>query len=304
MRIFLTGATGFVGSAITSSLVEAGHQVIGLARSDAAAAALLEAGATPHRGDLKDVRSLRLGAQAADAVIHAAFDHDFSKFAQSCEMDRHAIEALGDTLEGSNKQLIVTAGLPVTPGRITTEDDVTPAGVHGMPRMSEQTAMSLMERRVRAYVVRMPQVHDQRKQGFAAYLLAHAREKGVSAYVGDGRNRWPAVHRLDAARLYRHVLEEGTAGQRYHAVTQVGVAVREVAEAIGRRLNVPVVSLPAEDSANHFGWLDRVAKMDVPASSALTQQRLTWRPQEAAGFIADLDQVDSPSTSQEVRKLC
>lgn len=295
MRIFLTGATGFVGSAVIPTLLEAGHQIIGLARSDAAAAALLAAGASPHRGDLKDLQSLRLGAQAADAVIHAAFDHNFAKLAESCEMDRQAIEAMGDALAGSDKQLIVTAGLPVTPGRVATEDDVPPAGGHGIPRVSEQTAMSLIDRGVRACAVRMPQVHDQKKQGFATYLLAHARENGVSAYVGDGLNRWPAVHRLDAARLYRYVLEEGTAGQRYHAVAQEGVAVRDVAEAIGRRLNVPVVALSPAESEGHFGWLDRIAKMDVPASSTLTRSRLTWRPQEAADFIADLDQAVSPN---------
>lgn len=291
MRIFLTGATGFVGSAIIPQLLEAGHQVTGLARSDSAATALLDAGAEPLRGDLKDLQSLRMGAQAADAVIHAAFDHDFAKLAESCEMDRQAIEAMGDALVGSNKYFVVTAGLPVTPGRVATEEDVPPAGAHGIPRVSEQTAILLVDRGVRACVVRMPQVHDRKKQGFATYLLAHAREKGISAYVGEGSNRWPAVHRLDAARLYRHVLEEGTAGQRYHAVAQEGVLVRHVAEAIGRRLSVPVVGLSPKESEAHFGWLDRIAQMDVPASSSITQKRLTWRPQEAADFITDVGQA-------------
>lgn len=291
MRIFLTGATGFVGSAIIPKLLEARHQVLGLARSDAAAAALLEAGAKPHRGDLADLQSLRKGARVADAVIHAAFDHNFAKLAESCEMDRQAIEAIGDELHGSDKRFIVTAGLPITPGRIATESDVPPARGHGIPRVSEQTAISLLDRRVRTCVVRMPQVHDREKQGFATYLLAHAREKGVSAYVGDGLNRWPAVHRLDAASLYGHVLAEGAAGCRYHAVAQEGVTVRDVAEAIGRRLSLPVVSLPPEDSQAHFGWLDRIAKMDVPASSALTRERLAWRAQEAADFISDIDQA-------------
>jgi nucleoside-diphosphate-sugar epimerase len=293
MRIFLTGATGFVGAAIVPSLLEAGHQVVGLARSDAAAAAVMAAGATPHRGDLNDLQSLRLGAQAADAVIHAAFDHDFSKFAQSCELDRQAIEVMGDALADSDRPFIVTAGLPVVIGRIATEGDEPPAAARGMPRMSEQAAMSLVARRVRACVVRMPQVHDERKQGFATYLLAHAREKGMSAYVEDGLNRWPAVHRLDAARLYRHILEEGTAGHRYHAVAQEGVAVRAVAEAIGRRLKLPVVSLSAEDAAQHFGWLERVARMDVAASSLLTQERLTWRPTQAADLVADIEHAVS-----------
>ena len=289
MRIFLTGATGFVGSAIIPTLLRAGHQVMGLARSDRSEATLLAAGATPHRGDLSDIQSLRLGVQAADAVIHAAFDHNFAQLAESCEMDRRAIEAMGGAMSGSNKQLIVTAGLPITPGRMVTEDDVPLAGSHGIPRVSEQTAMSLIDQGLRAYVVRMPQVHDQTKQGFASYLLAHAREKGISAYVGDGLNRWPAVHRLDAARLYLPVLEKGVVGQRYHAVAQEGVAVRDIAEAIGRRLNIPVVALPPEDSPGHFGWLDRIARMDVPASSTLTQARLMWCPQEPDDFLVDLD---------------
>lgn len=289
MRVFLTGATGFVGSAVIPILLKAGHQVIGLARSDAAVTALLVAGATPHRGDLRDLQSLKLGAQAADAVIHIAFDHDFAQFAEGCEMDRKAIVAIGDALAGTDKKLIVTAGLPITQGRIATEEDVPPPGGHGVPRVSEQTAISLIDRQVRVCVVRMSQVHDQRKQGFATYLLAHARNKGVSAYVGDGLNRWPAVHRLDAALLFRHALDEGTSGQCYHAVAQEGVAVRDVAEAIGRRLSVPVVALSPADSEDHFGWLDRVVKMDVPASSTLTRNRLTWRPQETAHFIADLD---------------
>ena len=203
-------------------------------------------------------------------------------------MDRQAIEALGTALAGSDKPLIVTSGLPVIPGRIATEDDVPPSGAHGMPRLSEQTALSMVDRGVRATVVRMPQVHDRAKHGFATYLLAHAREKGVSAYVGNGLNRWPAVHRLDAARLYGFVLEHGIAGQRYHAVAEQGMSVRNIAEAIGRRLNVPVVSLSAEDSAIHFGWLDRMARMDVPASSALTQGRLGWHPTEKVSFLDDL----------------
>lgn len=297
MRIFLTGATGFIGSAIIPALLEAGHRVVGLARSDTSAATLRAAGATPHRGDLEDLPALRLGAQAADAVIHAAFDHDFSNLAHSCELDRQAIVAIGDALAGSNKPFIVTAGLPVTPGRIATEEDVPPAGGHGIPRVSEQTAMSLIDRGIRACVVRMPQVHDRSKQGFATYLLAHAREKGVSAYVDDGLNRWPAVHRLDAADLYRHVLDAGTVGQRYHAVAQEGVTVREVAEAIARRLDIPAVSVSTEQSAKHFGWLDRVARMDVPASSRLTLERLTWRPQQAADFIADIAQSVAQSAA-------
>ena len=294
MRVFLTGATGFVGSAVVADLLAAGHRVVGLVRSDEAVAALTAAGAEVHRGDLKDLDSLRRGAEQADAVIHAAFDHDFANLAASCEMDRQAIEALGDGLAGSDKPLIVTSGLPVIPGRVATEEDVPPSGAHGMPRVSEQTALALVDRGVLAMVVRMPQVHDRAKQGFGSYLLAHAREKGVSAYVGDGQNRWPAVHRLDAARLYRFVLDKGVTGERYHAVAEEGVPVRSIAEAIGRRLGVPVVRLSPEESAGHFGWLDRIARMDVPASSTLTQQRLDWQPTEQSGLIADTDHSDQP----------
>lgn len=300
MRVFLTGATGFIGSAIVPDLLAAGYRVVGLARSDEAAAALAASGAEAHRGDLEDVESLRRGAEQADAVIHAAFDHDFSKLAESCEMDRRAIEALGTGLAGSGKPLIVTSGLPVIPGRVTTEDDRPPSGAHGMPRVSEQTALSMNGRGVRVTVVRMPQVHDRAKQGFATYLLAHAREKGVSAYVGEGLNRWPAVHRLDAARLYGHVLERGAAGQCYHAVAEQGVSVRDIAEAIGRRLNMPAVSLSAEESASHFGWLDRIARMDVTASSAATQDHLGWVPKERSGLLVDLEGDRSPVVDMAV----
>ncbi|WP_174279627.1 SDR family oxidoreductase [Sphingomonas bacterium] len=286
--MFVTGATGFVGSAVVADLLAAGHHVVGLARSDDAATALVAAGVEAHRGDLQDADSLRRGAEQADAVIHAAFDHDFSNMAASCETDRRAIEALGDGLAGSDKPLIVTSGLPVIPGRVVTEDDMPPADAHGMPRVSEQTALALVERGVRATVVRMPQVHDRTRQGFASYLLAHARKTGLSAYVGDGRNRWPAVHRLDAARLYGRVLESGGLGQCYHAVTEEGVPVREIAEAIGQRLLLPVVSLSTAASANHFGWLDRIAKMDVPAASALTRERVGWRPFEGASLLDHL----------------
>ena len=191
MRVFLTGATGFVGSAVVSDLLAASHRVVGLARSDEAATALIAAGAEVHRGDLRDHESLRRGAEQADAVIHTGFNHDFSGLAESCEMDRLAIEALGAGLAGSGKPLIVTSGLPVIPGRVATEDDAPPSGAHGMPRVSEQTALSMTGRGVRAMVVRMPQVHDRTKQGFASYVLDHAREKGSSAHVGEGLNRWP-----------------------------------------------------------------------------------------------------------------
>ena len=288
MRIFLTGATGFIGSAIVPGLLNEKHQVLGLARSEASADALRQAGCEFLEGDLRDPESLRRGAEQADAVIHTAFDHDFTRMAENCEMDRIAIEALGSALAGSNKHFIVTSGLPPLMGRVSTETDILPAGAHGMPRVSEQAAMALTGSGVRVSVIRMPQVHDQNRQGFASYLMDHARKQGVSAYVGEGQNRWPAVHRLDAARLYGLVLDKGVSGERYHAVGEDGVAVREVAEAIGRRLDVPVTSLSEEDSAGHFGWLDRIARMDVPASSTLTRQLLQWQPLQKAGLIDDI----------------
>jgi nucleoside-diphosphate-sugar epimerase len=288
MRIFLTGATGFVGSAIVSDLVAAGHQVVGLARSEEAVRTLANAGAEAYRGDLGDPASLRAGTAAADAVIHAAFDHDFARMAESCEMDSLAIEAIGDALVGSDKRFIVTSGLPPMFGQVATEDDLPPANGHGMPRRSEQAARALVERGVQAMVIRMPQVHHRVKQGFATYLLTHAREKGVSAYVGDGANRWPAVHRLDAARLYGLVLEHGVAGRSYHAVAEQGVPVRAIAEAIGDRLKVPVTALSEADAAGHFGWLDRIARMDVPASSLSTQEALGWQSAQPHDILDDI----------------
>lgn len=291
MRVFVTGATGFIGSAIVPELLGAGHQVLGLARSDegAKSLSLIAAGAEVHRGDLEDLDSLRSGAGGSDGVIHAAFNHDFSKFAQNSEADRRAIEVIGEVLEGSDRPFIVTSGLPLTPGHATTEDDVPPSGSSGTPRVSEQTALSLVERGGRASVVRVSQVHDRDKQGLATYLIALAREKGISAYVSTGFNRWPAVHRLDAASLYRLALEKGLTGARYHAVAEEGVSVREIAEAIGRGLKTPVVALSPEEAANHFGWLAFLVGMDAPASSALTQQRLGWHPTDKPGFIADLE---------------
>ncbi|AXS40732.1 NAD-dependent epimerase/dehydratase family protein [Breoghania sp. L-A4] len=209
MRIFLTGATGFIGSAIVPNLLNDRHEVLGLARSGTSADALRQAGCDVLQGDLRDLDSLRRGAAQADAVIHTAFDHDFSRMAENCEMDRIAIEAMGSALAGSGKRFIVTSGLPPLMGRVSTETDILPAGAHGMPRVSEQVAMALTDSCVRVSVIRMPQVHDQNRQGFASYLMDHARKQGFSAYVGEGQNRWPAVHRLDAARLYSLVLDKG-----------------------------------------------------------------------------------------------
>jgi nucleoside-diphosphate-sugar epimerase len=293
MRIFVTGATGFVGSAIVSELLSAGHQVLGLARSDESEKSLLALGAGVHRGDMNDLESLRRGAAISDGVIHAAFDHDFSKFAEKCELDRLAIESIGEVLKGSDRPFVVTSGLPATPGDLATEADLQPSSPGGMPRMSEQTALSLVEQGVRASVVRMSQVHDLNKQGFATYMIAHAREKGVSAFIGTGLNRWPAVHRLDAAVVYRLAFEKGAAAAIYHAIADEGVAVRGVAESIGRGLNLPVLALAPEDAAAHFGWLARPVGMDAPASSARTQQLLGWYPTKNPGFIADLERSNA-----------
>ncbi len=292
MRVFLTGATGFIGSAVVQELIRSGHQVLGLARNDEGAKSLMAAGAEVHRGDLEDLESLRSGTAKSDGVIHTAFNHDFSKFVENCEADRRAIEAMGSVLVGSDRPLIITSGTGMgnaVPGQPATEENFNPS--HPNPRKaSELAGVSVADRGVNVSVVRLPQVHDRVKQGLITYLIQVAREKGVSAYVGDGLNRWPAVHRLAAAQLYRLALEKGSAGARYHAVAEEGVPVREVAEAIGRGLKVPVVSKSPEEAAEHFGWLGLFVGVDMPASSALTQERLGWRP-TGAGLISDLDQA-------------
>jgi nucleoside-diphosphate-sugar epimerase len=291
MRVFVTGATGFIGSVLVPELINAGHQVLGLARTDAGANSLIAAGAEVHRGDLEDLESLRSGAAAADGVIHTAFIHDFSKFEQNCAIDKRAIETLGAVLAGSSRPFIVTSGTGValTPGRLATEEDAPNAP---FPRVASELATeAIAAQGVRAIVVRLPQVHDTVKQGLVTYLVALAREKGVSAYVGDGQNRWPAVHKLDAAHLYRLALERGVAAARYHAVAEEGVPLKEIAEAIGRGLNVPVVSKTAEEAASHFGWLGFFAGHSIAASSTLTRERLGWRPTAQPGMIEDLNNM-------------
>lgn len=286
MRVFVTGAAGFIGTVTTRELIANGHEVVGLARSDANVETLKRLGAKVHRGSLEDLDSLRAGAKEADGVIHLAFIHDFTKFEENGQVDKRAIEAMGGVLEGTNKPFVVTSGtLLVAPGRLATEEDPVASGG---PRESEGAGLAFAARGVRAMAVRLPQVHGaDGKCGLLNLLLDLAREKRISGYVGDGGNRWSGAHRLDVARLYRLALEKGKPGASYHAVADEGVTARDIAEIVGRHLKVPVASISPEDIAAHFGFMAMFAAMDGAASSALTQKWLGWKPVEI-GMIADI----------------
>ena len=289
MKVFVTGATGFVGSAVVQELINAGHQVLGLARSETSARSLAAMGAQVHRGDLTDLESLRTGAAGSDAVIHAAFNHDFLNYAAAVQTDIRAIETLGDALAGSGGRLVVTSGTLVLQRKrplVTEDDSPDPA----FPRKSEDAVLAVASRGVNVSVVRLPpSVHGDGDHGFVPSLISIAREKGASAYIEDGLNRWPAVHRLDAAHLYRLVLEKAPAGvSSYHGIADEGIPVRDIAQVIGQQLNAPVVSKSREEAAEHFTWLGHFFAMDSPASSQQTQKQLGWEPKQV-GLIADLE---------------
>jgi len=289
MRVFVTGATGWVGSAVVWELVAAGHKVLGLCRSDEKAAALAAAGAEICRGSLEDLDGLKGFAARSDGVIHLAFNHDFSRLAENGAQERRSIEAIGEELAGSSRPFIVTSGIALlAPGSVATEESpVRP--IASFPRNPEAAIAALAAQGVRTTAVRLPpSVHGHGDHGFVPRVIGLAREKGVSPYIGDGRNRWPAVHRLDAARVYRLALEQGGTGGPFHAVAEHGVAFKEIADVIGRRLNLPVVSQPPEEAAQHFGWFATFAGIDCPASSEITRSKLGWVP-EQPGLLADLD---------------
>lgn len=291
MRVFVTGATGFIGSATVQELLKAGYEVLGLARSEKAVKALTAAGVAVHRGSLEDLDSLRSGAAASDAVIHTAFNHDFSKYADNCEADRRAIEAMGAVLAGSDRPLVITSGIGILRiDGIVTEQDKPVSGQGAIPRIaSEEAAEAMTAKGVRAIVMRLPpSVHGEGDHGFVPALIGIARDKGVSAYIGEGLNRWPAVHRFDAARAFRLAMEKGKAGAVFHAVAEEGVPVQDIAALIGLQLHLPVVSKSVEEAAAHFGWLGHFLLLDVPASSQYTQQELGWQPSQP-GLLADLD---------------
>ena len=291
MRIFVTGASGFIGSAVVRELLGAGHELLGLARSDRSAASVAAAGAQVHRGDLSDLQSLRAGAEASEGVIHTAFNHDFTvPRTEAAQTDRRAVEAMAEVLVDTDRPLVITSGTGgLAPGRLATEESVPAADLVGRYGV-EDLAVSYVARGVRASVVRFPPtVHGRGDHGFVSLLIDIARTKGVSGYPADGSNRWPAVHRLDAAHLFRLAVESAPAGARLHGVAEEGIPVRAIAEVIGRQLNVPVESIPTERAAEHFGFLGAFFALDCPASSTLTQELLGWRPVQP-GLIADLEE--------------
>ena len=292
MRVFVTGASGFIGSAVVQELLGAGHNVVGLARSDSSAQALAAAGTKVHRGDLDDLDSLRAGAEASDGVIHLAYIHDFSKFEDNARVDQRAIEAIGEVLAGSDRLLVIANGtlMLAADGRPATEEDGGDPAARLGRRLNEQVLLGLADRGVRSASLRLPPtVHGNSDHGFIPMIIGVAREKGVSAYVGDGSNRWPAVHRLDAASLFRLALEQAPAGSVLHGVGEEGVPVREIAEVIGRHLDLPVASVSAEQAPEHFGFLGAFIGADSPASSALTRARFGWQPVQPR-LIEDLEQ--------------
>jgi nucleoside-diphosphate-sugar epimerase len=291
MRIFVTGASGFVGAAVVRDLLKAGHDVVALARSDSAARVVTDAGAIPYRGDLERPESVQRGAAEADAVIHMGFNHDFSKFKANSENDRKVIGTLGSALAGSKRPLVITSAIGLLPsGRLVTEQTMPPSPSPNPRVASEEAARALADRGVNVSVVRLPpSTHGEGDHAFVPTLIKFARERGASAYIGEGLNRWPAVHRLDAAKVYRLALGPSTPGAYYHAVAEEGVALREIAEVIGRRLKVPVVSKSPEEAAAHFAWFAHFAALNITASSKQTQEQLQWRP-TLPGLIADIDQ--------------
>ena len=297
MKVFITGATGFIGSAVVKELLSHGHKVLGLTRTEQGVAALTVAGAEPYRGSLEDLDSLAKGAAQSDGVIHLAFDHDFSTYAQNCEDDRHVIEVLGSALAGSNRPLIVTSGTGMTntvPGRPATEDGPPMSSTMTPRAASEEAVEAIVAAGGNASVVRLPQVHDTRVQGLVTPAIQVAIEKRLSAYIGDGSGRWPAAHISDVAPLYRLALERAERGARWHAVAEEGVTMRAIAEAVGRRLSLPVKSLTPEEAPAHFGWLAMFAAFDMPASGEQTKKKLGWHP-AGPGLIADLEKLELPS---------
>jgi nucleoside-diphosphate-sugar epimerase len=304
MKVFVTGASGFIGSAVTQELIRAGHEVTGLARSEASAKVILATGAKVLRGSLEDIESLRKGAAQSDGVIHTGFIHDFTKFKENCEIDRRAIEVMGAELAGSNRPLVVTSGLAglTQNGEVATEEHDVNIQADKYPRVSESAALELVKRKVNASVVRLAvAVHGDSEQGFragfASVLIGVAQQKGVSAYIGDGLNLWPGFHRLDAGKLYRLALEKKVAGAKYHGVEGKGVSTKKLAEVIGKKLNVPVVSLSPEEGAKHFTWLTSFVMADIAASNKITQERLGWKPTQIE-LVADIERATLPADSR------